>query len=582
MFNRIKYLFILLAVALSASCEELRFGDDFLEMPAGNEDNLDVVFSSAENAEQALVTAYATLPDMMITKLSYDFLESLTDLNNGSMGWGPMRSTYYPGQLNSSTAEGNLHYRYSTGGWPGIRAAWVFIENVDRVPDMTDINKEIRKAEAKVIIAIHYLDMFRCFGGVPWIDHSYKPGEDMSHLPRMTVEETVSRIVTLLDEAAAVLPWSVDAANDGRMTKAAALGLKVRTLLFAASPIFNDDVPYLDGEAAAAHLVWYGNKSMERWDAVVTACEEFLRELELNGWYAMVDTGNPREDFRKAYFERYNGEVLVSTRRRTKYPGLWSEKNSFMETPLYGTGNTTLDYVDMFPMKDGTDFDWDNPEHAAHPFFDASGAEVRDPRLYETTNVNGDAWQGRTVESWIGGRERPNEVYEKQLFASGFAIRKFRQDVNSSAGQFYSWPYLRLPEIFLSYAEALNEVGRTSEAYEYLNRTRKRVGVTPVASGLSTDEFREAVLRERALEFGYEEVRFYDLVRWKRDDLFRKKLHGLNIRSADKGVTLTYERFEIPMSRAWQGDGWNPKWYFLPLPIAEVNKKYGLIQNPGW
>ena len=89
----------------------------------------------------------------------------------------------------------------------------------------------------------------------------------------------------------------------------------------------------------------------------------------------------------------------------------------------------------------------------------------------------------------------------------------------------------RLAEIYLSYAEALNEVnnGPTAEAYRCVNIVRSRAGLGNLPSGLSKDNFREALLNERACEFGMEEVRWFDIIRWKREDIFKKQLHGMNI-----------------------------------------------------
>lgn len=583
--DKFKLAFFIVLSSFVISCEDLRFGDAFLEKPAGNEDNIDSVFARKVNAEQALVAVYATLPDFYSGQLSgKEFLESLTDLNNTSRDAGAVPKLYYSGQLTSSAAQGQLRFNYTSGGWPGIRKAWIFIENVDRVPDMTVEEKNIRKAEAKLIMAIHYFDMLRSFGGIPWVGRSYKPGDDMSDFHRMTVEETVGKITGLLDEAAYYLPWTTSSLDDGRMTKAAAMALKVRVLLFVASPLFNDDTPYMSGQAADELLVWYGNKDNRRWQDAVDAAEAFLEELKLRGGYALVDTGNPREDFRKAYFNRGNGEVLISTRARAKYPkGKNDDEAFFFATNDFGNANTTLDYVDMFQMSNGDEFDWNNPAHASYPFFDVNGDPVRDPRLYESVTVNGDDYQGRKAALWIGGVDRPTDAKTKTLAASGFCMRKFRQDIYSAAGKFYSFPYLRLPEIYLSYAEALNECGRSEEAYEYLNKVRRRVRMPDIEeNSLTKEELREAILRERALEFGYEEVRFYDLVRWKREDIFKKKLRGLDIVSKDKGKTFEYRQFEIPVARCWQGAGWSPKWYLCPFPISEINKKHGLIQNPGW
>ena len=161
--------------------------------------------------------------------------------------------------------------------------------------------------------------MLRYYGGMPWIDHAYT-AEDAMKFPRMTVEETVQKIIGLLDAAASVLPWQVDADNDGRMTAASALALKSRVLQFVASPLFNADNPYLEGDASSQFLTWYGNYSSDRWQKALDAGLEFMRANKKNSdAYQLVNTGNPRDDFAAGYFNRHNGEVLISTRRFTTY-----------------------------------------------------------------------------------------------------------------------------------------------------------------------------------------------------------------------------------------------------------------------
>src|SRR5690606_20232593 len=110
----------------------------------------------------------------------------------------------------------------------------------------------------------------------------------------------------------------------------------------------------------------------------------------------------------------------------------------------------------------------------------------------------------------------------------------------TSGGAVTVWPILRLAEIYLTYAEAANEAngGPTAEAYRCVNIVRNRVGLGDLPPGLSQTEFREAILNERSCEFGYEEVRWFDLIRWKRESDFRKTLLGLNI--YNNGGTLSY------------------------------------------
>jgi hypothetical protein len=204
----------------------------------------------------------------------------------------------------------------------------------------------------------------------------------------------------------------------------------------------------------------------------------------------------------------------------------------------------------------------------------------RDPRLYETARVNGDTYQGRPAELWIGGRDRTNAT--NTVAATGYPMRKFILDANAatSYGSVIQWPYLRLAEIYLSYAEASNEFnnGPDAEAYRCVNIIRNRVGLPDLPASMTKEQFREQCLVERACEFAFEEVRWYDIIRWKREDIFRKRLHGCDITKS--GTTLTYKIWELP-ARFWN-TSFSPKWYLSAIPSGEVLKGYGLVQNPGW
>lgn len=583
MKNLIYLISMASCMVLSIACSDLQFGNDFLEKPAGSDVTIDTIFSQKKYAERALARAYQGLPygvpyswDPAQDKLGIDLLESVTDLCQSYLGWGcGAERQYYNGQYDAAHADMyDVMYAYTNErSWRAIRDAYIFIENVGRVPDMTEAEKTIRTAEAKMVIAVHYTQMMRHYGGLPWVEKAFYPGEDYNR-SRLTIEETVNNIVGLCDQAATVLPLTVSAADDGRFTKAAALGLKVRILLFAASPLFNDSAPYLEGEASAAKMTWYGNKDMARWQRVIDACEEFNRVN--GGVYQILKRGDYRKDFQDAWYKRGNGEVLISTRVAYTCPDIWDGDFYFMQSSgWYGCSCPTLNYMDMFGMEDGTPFnlDWNNLPAGVDPF------ARRDPRLYETLVINGDRWQGRTAETFIGGREQKTE--NDTRCRTGSVMRKFllEHDDATLAGSVIHWPYLRLAEIYLSYAEALNEMDRTNEAYEWVEKVRSRVGLLPMARNLSKEQFREMILRERAVEFGYEEIRWFDLVRWKRMGDFIKPLYGVKIWKQADG-TLTYEKWEIP-ARNWRTH-WSPKWYLSAFPSAEVNKGYGLVQNPGW
>ncbi|TKG95493.1 RagB/SusD family nutrient uptake outer membrane protein [Puteibacter caeruleilacunae] len=594
MTRLIYFISIILATVFMVSCEELELGDAALEQPPTISVNKDTVFSKLDYAERFLFGAYNTLPYGLNTnwsakgdKLGMDILEGLSDLCHSYLAWGGVNQLYYNGQYAAGTENSSSKTKYhftKEGSWNGIRKGWIFIENASKIPDGEASYIKQLVAEAKMIIALHYTDMFRHYGGLPWVDHAYDPSET-TELARSTAKETVDNIVALIDEATVDLPWNIeDLSNwDGRFTKAAAMGLKARLLLFAASPLFNDDQPYLDGTAAQEKLVWFGAKDASLWNEAATAAEALITEVESKGGYGLVNSGNPRQDFQDAYYKRGNGELLISTRVRYQSPSWWSGSYYFYQSAgNYGTSCPTQEYIDMFEMADGKDInDPDSGYDVQDPYAN------RDPRLYETVMVNGDTYQGRTVELWIGGRERKNTNWKG--IKTGYGLRKFLLERNNSTSvnSVVQWPYLRLAEIYLSAAEALNEAnaGPTAKAYEYVNKIRSRVGLGNLKPGLSQVEFREAVLEERAKEFGWEEVRWFDLVRWKREADFTKTLHGTNITKKNGGqpavpANLNYSLFELP-ERYWKKN-WSPKWFLSAFPPDEVNKGYGLVQNPGW
>lgn len=610
----LKNYIIMTGISLSLiACEDFALGDKFLQKPPSADITIDTIFSNAEYARRVLWNSYDNLPFGLPitgrrTVMNKGTIEGLTDLANTFVNDSGERQVYYPGKYNADIENGSIStervtkYRFSEfGAWTGIRHAWLFCENADRVPDMNETEKKRLKAEAKILVAIFYSDMFRHYGGLPLLDHAMDIDE--ANLPvRATVEETVNFIVKLLDEAIACeeLPWTLpedDRTNwNGRLTKASAMGLKARVLLFAASPLFNSSEPFLQGEAADKRLTWWGDYQESRWQDAANAAEDFFKKIDENGYYRLVqredtEEGTYRQAFQDAYYERGTTEILISSHRNYY---LMTAEPLFMQSFRWGGFCPTKEYFDMFPMADGTDFDWNNPTHSKNPFIN------RDPRLAETILMDGESYGSEKVETFIEdpndptnypkGKHIGNAPFDASSMPNGFAMFKFALN----RGAMYNnhkcqWPILRLAEIYLSYAEALNELGRTNTpdsrgmtAYDYINAVRARVGLPELTPGLNKEQFREAVLRERACEFGWEEVRFFDLIRWKREDIFSKHLHGLKIYRNRTTKEYRFEEYQLE-ERAWQKPGgFTPAYYLSAFPSDEVNKGYGLVQNPGW
>ena len=538
---------------------------------------------------------------------------------------------YYSGSYKAGDEDSSDDTRFGytkENCWEAIRAALLFVENVERVPDMEDAEKKRLAAEAKVIVASRYFDLFRHFGGLPLIKETYDV-QPSYELPRATVEETVNYMINLLDEAAATpqLPWDLgtdDTNWQGRFTKAAAMGLKCKILLFAASPLFNDNVPYCTEppqDAVTNHQVWYGAYKPELWDQCLQACVDFFTELQSRGYYELTQATEAtakgyRDAYNKAYFTRENNkELLISTHisRFGKFNS-WDEwqyifVNSGNGTVITGGLTPTLEFMEMFPMSNGEPFQLNTATDLFYTDNDYN-KPIRDPRLYETMLVNGTQFGDHAAELWIGGRDNINDT-EKETgkYATGFGCYKFyKEGVNSLKDKYLQWPYLRLAEMYLIYAEALlKSKNDLPGAIEQVNKVRARVGLGDLAvcnpgKNLTTDAdaLLEEILRERACELGLEDVRLFDMTRYKREDLFRKQLHGLKIYRNDGGgntpwsgstgnssiypkpTKFTHEAFPlVNPSRAWWSN-FSPKWYLSAFPPSEVNKKYGLTQNPGW
>lgn len=577
-----------LLIFITVACSDIQFGDEFLDnQPENSGAVLDKLFSSHLFADKVLNSAYSYLPYGLPAggndKLGGNILESITDLQHSfrSNTMDGPNGLYYNGGLNARSTSGSDAYHFgSESEYYAIRYAWIYIENVNRVPDIPENIKKNRIAEAKMIIAMAYAEMLRYVGGVPLLKHSIQPNEEMK-FPRNTFAETVDYIVTLLDEAKNDLPWKWGSTDDGRMTKAGAMALKLRVLCFAASPTFNSDVKW---HPEADEYTCYGNFDMKRWEKAKKAGEEFFEENKKSGFYELVmpweNTHEARRlAFRKGFYNRGSSEILISTRKGYNV----NTHNAFFNEIRYS--GPTLNYINMFPWADGTDFpedfDWESPSQ--QPFFtiaaNAIGEPTRDPRLYETAAVPGDRFLDGTFAPVYN-----NSQYYRS--GTGFLQMKFvMREESDRVGLPVHWPYLRYSEVLLSYAEAINECngGPNDLAYDCVKQIRERVGLTKNMNlNLNKSEFREMLLKERALELGYEEVRWFDLIRWGRTADFTKTLYGLRTvgNNANNPTQFTFKKFELPV-RHWV-QKWELKWYLAPIPHKEVNKGYGMVQNPGW
>lgn len=610
----IKYIKITVVASVLAlgyiACDEI--GPGALEKPASTDVTIDTMFSNAEYAERVVWRAYRSLRSSILQGseargIGQALPSDITDLSHNFMTWTGAVTTWYPGALNSSNcATDNVQLPFVDITNRGIytfqamRNCYVFLANVDRVPDMSENDKLRLSAEARCIIAYNMTELFRNYGGIPYVRKVYSPSEDFTN-PRMTVEATVDSIVEIIDLAIPDLPFKVSEEEmsnwEGRFTQAGAMALKTRLLLYAASPLFNSTEPYMPGEAADLKLTWYGDYQASRYQRAADAAKELIDLVDASDAYGLVmpETQNVK-GYRDAYYEAYSSrqssEILISVRDGYNGPPRWGSQ-MFDINLNYGGGTCTDEFMRSFPMADGTPID--DPASGWDENVDPLGSEGkgdarkynRDPRLYETMQCVDDDWSGQTVENWknqVSGKWALHVAGPRRTNGSGSTvIRKFIPGWNTGAGRpQIQFPYIRLPEIYLSYAEALNELGRQDEAYPYINKVRNRVGLKNIEEvrTWNKESLREQILTERICEFGFENVRWFDILRHKLSSALTKPLHNVWIEKTDNGFTYKYDEISVNRRAMWVS--WDNKWFLLPFPLDELQKDYGLIQNPGW
>ena len=655
-------LALVMSTSIFTACvDDINVGNAFLEKAPGVDVNIDTVFSKAEYARNFLWSAYGQL---YCTYTSGNMMNGapidvLSDSYHCYVGWGGPIQSYYPGGLTEDaqdTEDGNFQgkFSYSTksgldsdaGGrvsiYETVRKCWQIIENIDNVPDMRDDEKSRLKGEAYTIMASRYFDAFRNFGGLCLVKKAYAVGEGFTE-GRSTAFQTVEFIDSLIqcaiDEPGYI--WNIPNEDigqwSGRLTRASARALRAKVWMFAASPLFNNDQPYITYDKKPTGLeneehVWFGKKDPSLWNRCLQYCNEFFADNASNGnYYQLIqpetqDEAGYRMAFRRAY--RYRNNETRHEKLFDAHPTLtlsdggwgWGWRGFALDCLRQGGAVPTNELMECFGMQDGRDFPYSDIYGAGK---NPNGIDIfadRDPRLYETIVVPrksqpaGFDYAGMNyMDSWVGGfLEKNSNVTNKDDVASGYC--KFKWLLDYYGGSRYDddligVPYIRLAEMYLISAEAKAETGDLRGALDDLHVVRSRVGLgrleekNPSLNLLSNKEnLINEILRERNCEIGAEcGDRLYDMVRRMRQDLFTKPLHEIRIycldatgnrltdgdnqyKSGDPWPKFEYEKPEIVVGhrRWWDAGYWTNKWYLDPVSRIEIQKGYGLTQNPGW
>lgn len=421
--------------------------------------------------------------------------------------------------------------------------------------------KEINrtKYENRFLRAYFYFELVKRYGGVPIITEALAYNSDFSGIKRNTLEECIRFITSECDSAAVKLPVEYPNEDLGRATKGAALALKSRTLLYAASDLFND--PSWAGGYSASDLISLTGDRAARWTDAADAAK------------AVIDMGEyTLASNYEALFKTFNNSEIIFTVR--------AAASSSFETANYPIGydmgrsgtTPTQNLVDAYEMTNGKKIDeFGSGYNNQNPYVN------RDPRLAMTIMTNNSTYKGRPVECWKGGRDGEGVALATR---TGYYLKKYVDeglDLLTNKTSVHSWHLFRMAEIYLNYAEALNESSPAhTDIKIYLDLVRKRAGMPLIPDGLSQQEMRERIRNERRVEMAFEDQRFWDVRRWMNaSDYLNVPIRGMDI-TKNPDNTFVYLVKDVE-NRVFQ-----PQMYFFPIPQSELNITKDWDQNPLW
>ena len=592
--KQFKYIFLLIFSAfILTNCSE----EGLLEETDLDQIDTEKVYSDVERTRAVLIDLYARMREMTNSSSgSFSRLEDMGTTNSlldnvtddgGGMA-GKSKALPHVNRMVTGGITSSVNFLPYTNPWNwfyrAIRNANQFLANVDRSP-LDDTEKKYAKAEARFLRTYFYFELVKRYGAVPLLmDSVYKLGDDME-LPRNTFEECISYMVDELDSIkydlrSVSMP---DAAVYGHAaTIEAAMALKSRILLYAASPLFNENPVSTDDPAQKA-LVGYESYNAERWKAAADAAKEFMNTFGPAGRKTVDLAKNQMGIFLSFYSPSVNPELIFfrqggqSKEVETKNGPLGFSGNSIGN----GRTNPTQNLVDAFPMKDGKPVG----ESTLYPFNPQKPYDNRDPRLSLAVLYNGSKWLGRVLETYRGGANNPTNSAE--YTRTSYYMRKFMGNFSSAteySNGYHLWVIFRYAEILLNYAEAQNEYldAPSQEVYDALIQLRKRVAIPAgtdrlygLKANMTKEEMREAIQNERRIEMAFEEQRYWDIRRWRiAEDVFRNPLKGMSIVKNLTSVVYT----EVDVLTV----NFEERRYLYPLPYSEVIKNSRMIQNPGW
>lgn len=597
--KKIYILAVTFCCLIILSCNE-----DFLEKAPGvdltendvfvNKANLEIFMATVYRYSTHSIFRYATQGSIPFSGVNNtDCIHpstSISDEGDASEGAFVNNNRWNEGVVLPSNIVNVEDFRYYIR-WIALRQINLVLKRISEVPDADEDYKKQVIAEVKFLRALNYMEMLKRYGGVPIVDQVYEAGIKID-APRATFEECVNFILKDVNDAIPDLPGRHSASQTGRATSVAAAALKSEVLLYAASPQYNTATPVLSmANAADNRLICYGNFDANRWqlaaDAAKAAIDKateydygLIEEFAANPNELNNGTVGPSGNYRvswetnnnKELIMMYQGGSVAANQGSNTGQGPWTYWNPSCFGSNWSGISVPLNFIKKYEKLDGTTQTWDA----------AGGADLMakyvelDPRFKQSICYTTAYYTARDpiAQIYSGGKDYVN-------CKGGVWLRKYVPR-NATNGTFVmNDPIFRVNELYLNYAEALNEAqGPVAEAYNAINKIRKRSGMPDLPPGLSKEQFRQRVRNEIAIEMLNDDHRFWDVKRWliaQEEGVMQGDMMGLEITRTGTAPNFKYSwkpyKFETRF--------FPTKMYLHPFPQTEVLKG-NLIQNPGW
>lgn len=524
-----------------------------------------------------------------------------------------------------------------------IRECNIFLENIKDQTKVLDLTLEDRErwiGEVEFLKAYFHFCLLRMYGPVPIMDIAVPIGASAEEMrvKRKPVDEVVNYISDLLDEASSKLPEGITniSTEAGRVTKTAALTLKTKLWVMAASPLFNGNPDYANFKDKEGTQLFNPTFDQTKWEkayetakaAIETAHNSNHSLYYFNNFaYKLTDTTMYQMNVRGAVTEKWNQELIWGITNHTE-SAISDIQNGSMagkiDTRFTGDLWTsylsvTMKMAELFysdngvPINEDIDFDYEgryNLQTAgnADRFNIMPGHRTaklhfnRENRFYGSVAFDGAKWfmansPGMTDDQNVltvaakfgerGGRTRGTFYNVTGYWPKKLVNWRYQQVNTTYTTEKYPRPEMRLADLYLLFAEAANETDRRDEAIQYLDLIRERAGLNGVVQSWanhsrnankpnSKEGLRQIIMQERGIELAFEGHRIWDIRRWKTAEALQNQpVRGWDY---DGSTDDTYYRVRTLHNMTFNA----PRDYLWPIRETNLLTNPNLVQNPGW